>query len=313
MKEEHGKHENSTCTSDFIKDSSHPVNITLKKDRVTIEINGQPFTNLYMGVEAHKPFLYPLLTASGKKITRGYPVEPLPTDPTDHPHQKGLWVGSERVSGMDFWENDISYHRPNMGRVVFKDVLNTKMNPHESSFTMLSDWISLGGETVVTETRTMTFYADPPECRMFDVALTLTAKSKIKFEDHQDAVIGMRLGPDFDEKNGGRPINAQGLIGEAQTRGQRSEWVDWRTHLQGEQVGVALMDHPSNFSSPTRWHIRSMGLLVASPFGQRTYDPSAADGGKTLEPSQELHLRYRVLIHPVGVDVAKAYKEFAAQ
>jgi hypothetical protein len=246
-------------------------------------------------------------------VTRGYPVEPLPSDPTDHPHQKGLWVGSEHLSNMDFWENDSSYHRPNMGRIAFKDVLDTRVEQDRGSFTMLSDWISLEGETVLSEKRKMIFYAEPSTCRMFDVELELKAKRKVVFEDHHDSVIGMRLGPAFDEKNGGLPMNAQGEIGEAHVRGQRSEWIDWQTNLDGERVGVALMDHPTNYSWPTRWHVRSLGLLVASPFAQHDYDPGATDNSKALDAGETLRLRYRVLIHPVAMDVATVYREFAAR
>ena len=256
-----------------------------------------------MGKEARKPFLYPLRTASGIQVTRG------PGDPTDHPHQKGLWVGAEHLSGMDFWENDPSYQRPHMGTIVFKDVLDMK----NGSFTMLSDWVSLEGESVLSETRTMTFYAEPKDCRMFDVDLHLRAKKDLTFEDHHDAVIGIRLRSAFDEKNGGLAANAQGAKGEANARGQRSEWVDWQATVEGETIGVALMDHPMNFGFPTRWHIRSMGLLVASPFAQHDYSALAPDGGKKLHAGEELHLRYRVLIHPAAFDVKSAYQEFAGK
>jgi hypothetical protein len=316
QKQEDDKDGHSTCTSTF--ERSDPVKIFLEKDKIAVDIAGQPFTNLYMGEDARKPYLYPLRTASGKKVTRGYPVEPMPADPTDHPHQKGLWVGAEQMrdeaSGrMDLWENDPSYDRPNLGRIVFKDVLSRQVTADSGSFSILADWVSLQGESVVTETRKMTFYAAPADCRMFDVDLRLKAKREVTFLDHHDAVIGIRLGPAFDEKNGGRPVNAQGLEGEAQVRGKRSEWVDWQSTLDGEQIGVTVMDHPSNFSAPTHWHIRSMGLLVASPFAQRDFLPDAPDGSKTLQPLEELHLRYRVLIHPRNTDVATIYREFANQ
>lgn len=313
IKREDGPDEHSTCTTTFAKDDSSPVKISLKKDSISVGIDGRPFTNLYMGADAHKPFLYPLRTASGTKVSRGYPVEPKPDDPTDHPHQRGLWVGSERLSGMDFWENDPSYHRPHMGTIIFKDVLDVKTSEDRGSFQMLSDWVSEHGESVVSEARTITFYAQPENVRMFDVDLHLRAKQQVTFEDHQDSVIGMRLAPQFDEKNGGMPVNAQGLSGEAHVRGQRSEWVDWRGNVDGEAVGVALFDHPQNYSFPTRWHVRSMGLLVASPFSQRTYSAEAADASKSLNAGEELHLKYRVLIHPQGTDVAAVYRSFASK
>jgi len=289
------------------------VEIKLLKDRADVQINGQPFTSLYMGVEANKPFLYPLRTASGKLVTRGFPVAPEPGDPTDHPHQKGLWVGSEHLSGMDLWENDPSYHRPRMGKIVFKDFSNVKNGSTEGGFTMIADWMSPEGDPVVTETRTITFYAALSDVRLFDIDLNLKARRGVTFEDHHDSVIGIRLGPAFDEKNGGKAINAGGREGEQGTRGERSSWVDWQTTLNGEKVGVAMMDHPGNFGYPTRWHIRAMGLMVASPFAQHDYLPSAPDGSKVLKTGEELHLRYRVLIHPLSTDVENFFEEFAAK
>ena len=202
---------------------------------------------------------------------------------------------------MDLWENDASYHdRPDLGHIVFKDVVAADMKADSGSLTTLSDWVSLQGESVLTETRKMTFYASQADCRMFDVDLVLRAKVDLTFHDHHDAVIGIRLGPDFDEQNGGRPINAQGLEGEANVRGKRSEWIDWQATVEGEKVGVALMDHPSNFSSPTRWHVRSNGVLIASPFGQKDFNPASPLLTTFLRTGEELNLRYRVLIHPLN-------------
>lgn len=317
-KQERGGGEHSDCTFTFEKQTqaradANPVTIRMEHDRIAVDIRNQPFTNFYMGAEARKPFLYPLRSASGKKVSRGYPVEPLPGDPTDHPHQKGLWVGAEHLSGMDFWENDPSYKRPNMGRIMFKDVLSKSEDSHSGSFTLLADWISLEGTPVLRETRKMTFYSEPADCRIFDVELALKARIRLTFEDHHDAVIGMRLGPAFDEKNGGRAVNAQGLEGESGVRGRRSEWVDWRADVEGEKLGVALMDHPGNYSFPTRWHVRSMGLLVASPFAQHAYSPTDPDGSRTLDDGEELHLRYRVVIHPAEKEISNLYREFADQ
>ena len=78
------------------------VRFDVKSDRVAIRIGGKPFSVLHFGKEANKPFLHPLLTASGKAVTRGFPVEPLPGDSTDRPHQRGLWIGAEHVSGGGF-------------------------------------------------------------------------------------------------------------------------------------------------------------------------------------------------------------------
>src|SRR6187402_2472414 len=91
---------------------SAQVKFTHEKDRVIVTIDTRPFGTLYFGKEANKPFFHPLTTPTGIAVTRAYPVDKSPEpEPTDHPHQKGLWMGVERLSGMDFWENDRSYTR----------------------------------------------------------------------------------------------------------------------------------------------------------------------------------------------------------
>ncbi len=81
------------------------------------------FGSLYFGQDANKLSNHPLTTPFGVKVTRSYPVEKsAEEEPVDHPHQKGLWIGVERLRGMDFWENDSSYTRHRMGKIVFNDV-----------------------------------------------------------------------------------------------------------------------------------------------------------------------------------------------
>ncbi len=293
------------------------VRFDVRSDRVAIEINHKPFAVLHYGQEAHKPYLHPLLTASGKPITRGFPDDPEPGDPTDHPHQRGLWVGTEKLSDgqitIDLWENDPSYHRPNMGRIEWKDLTGAVNGDEKGTLSMVANWLAPDGGTLIVERRRMIFYAQPADCRMFDVELELEAARKVTFEDHDDALIGMRLNPRFDESAGGLVVNAHGAQHESGVRGHRSPWIDWTTELDGEKVGVAFFDHPSNFNAPTRWHLRSFGFFDANPFAQHEFDKTAPDASHTLEKGEKLRMRYRILIHPAGTNVAEFYKAFAAQ
>ena len=84
---------------------SAQVKITEGADAVRVEIDGQPFTDFVLrGGDAMKPYLYPLRSATGKIVTRRFPMETLEGEPTDHPHQRGLWFGHEKVNGFDFLE-----------------------------------------------------------------------------------------------------------------------------------------------------------------------------------------------------------------
>jgi hypothetical protein len=287
------------------------VHLDQKADRVIVIIDGRPFGSLYFGEDANKPFFYPLTTPGGIRVTRSFPLEKEEGDPVDHPHQKGLWMGTERLSGMDLWENDSTYDRPRMGRIAFRDVGRLASGTIRGELAFRADWLSPEKQVLLTEDRTMIFHSGIPNAHVMDVDVTLTARKAVTFEDHQDAVIDIRLHPGFDEKNGGMAMNAEGFRGEAGIRGRASGYVDWKTTLGKESVGVAILDHPQNLSSPARWHIRSFGFFTANPFARQAFDPNAESAAKSLQPGEKLRLRYRVIVYSGKFDVESSWREFA--
>ncbi len=82
-----------------------PVNFTQQPGRIQVSIQGQPFGALYCAREQDKPFFFPLRSAAGINVVRGWPVEPAPGDSDDHPHQRGLWWAHGLTNGVDFWTN----------------------------------------------------------------------------------------------------------------------------------------------------------------------------------------------------------------
>ena len=120
-----------------------------------------------------------------------------------------------------------------------------------------------------------------------DIDLRLAAKSTVTFDDNHDAILGLRLGTEFEEGHGGKAVNAEGVTGWQRLRGARSAWVDWHATVGGEDVGVAVMDAPTNFRFPTPWHVRDYALLFASPFAFHDYKPSAPDASLTLKPGDD--------------------------
>jgi hypothetical protein len=86
--------------------------------------------------------------------------------------------------------------------------------------------------------------------------------------------------------------------------------------VEGERVGIAIFDHPSNPKHPTYWHARGYGLFAANPFGERDYfNDKSRDGSLTIPPNGTLTFRYRVLIHDGDAgeaEVAAAYAAYAS-
>jgi hypothetical protein len=290
-----------------------PVRILQTADRISVTIGGKPFTALVADKTARKLYLHPVLTASGKRVTRGFPMEPAKNESDDHPHQRGVWIGAEHVNDADFWENDPADKNPRAGTVTLTKVSGVREGAAEGAFTIEANWIppNADGKALVTETRTMTFRAPTPETRAIDIDLRLHANAQVTFADHHDALLGLRLAGPFEIARGGRVVNAEGLNTWDKLRGARSAWVDSLATLDGEEVGVAVMDAPTNFRFPTPWHVREYALVFASPFASHDYSPAAPDASVTLKPGDDLKLRYRIFIHPGNADVAAAFKEFS--
>ena len=286
-----------------------------KPDRIAVEINGKPFTVLHYGASVGKPYLHPLLTASGKAVTRGFPDEPLAGDPTDRPHLRGLIFGHEKVTtasgGLnDFWENDPApfYDGRRKGVQVVKEAVASSDDPDRGTISMLVNWTGMDGRVWVAERRKLTFYSKPVDSRMIDIEMDLESMDDITYGDEKDAVLSLRLGLPFTNHMDGKAVSSKGGINEAGIKGHRAAWVDWMADLGGEKVGVAVFDHPSNRNYPNRWHEKDFGQLSVGPFGGRIYaeystaDPKAQwdDWSLKVPKGEHLKLKYRVLIHPAA-------------
>ncbi|HEY7097643.1 MAG TPA: PmoA family protein [Terriglobales bacterium] len=289
------------------------VSIQDSADQIAVQVNGKPFTALRKGAEANKPYLYPVLSLSGKPVTRAFPMEHADGDDTDHPHQRSIWMGYERLSGMNLWEIDPADSHPRSGKILFGEVLETHQGTDKGSLVVSAQWLSPEGKPLIDEVLEMTFYAKPENVRMFDIDLRLKAKQLVTFEDHKDGIVGFRLARAFDEDQGGIAINAEGVRGTAKLDGIRTSWIDWQADLKGEKVGFVVMDHPANLNHPSSWLAKPMALFFANPFAQRYYDRSRSNGSLSMQPGDEIRLRYRVIIHPSDFDLTKAYAEYSNQ
>src|SRR6266699_1258635 len=93
--------------------ASAQVKITPGAGKLSVEIDGKPFTDFYaagspFGAEVTKPYLWTLRAPSGTYVTRMWPMENVAEEEKtlkDHQHQRGLWFAHESVNKMDFWNN----------------------------------------------------------------------------------------------------------------------------------------------------------------------------------------------------------------
>jgi hypothetical protein len=299
--------------------------VSVTTDRMAIAIDGKPFTTFYAGPEANKPYLYPLRTASGKIVTRGYPMENIAGESKDHPHHRGLWFSHGDVNGYDFWSNEASQDNGKKGKIVLKRIDKVESAERSATVNSTFDWDDPKGKPLLVEMRKMAFYGDAA-VRVVDFDITLKALDKATFGDTKEGTFAIRLAAALEEpmpkslpspKRTGKMVSAEGLEGEKNVWGKRSPWVDYFGEIDGEKVGVAILDHPTNPRHPTYWHSRSYGLFAANIFGEHDfYNDKSRNGKMTINPGEALVFRYRVIIHPGDYQTARIpelYKKYSEE
>jgi hypothetical protein len=289
------------------------VQIKQSPDRVSVSIDGKPFTEFFAGPEAVKPYLHPLRTATGKIVTRSYPMETVAGEAKDHPHHRGLWITHGLVNEVDFWANEKNQKgagKAGRGTIITKRINAVESGKKKGTIGAAFEWQDPTGKGLLTEQRTMTFYSHPTQ-RWIDFDVTLTALDEVTFGDTKEGMFAIRLATDLEEKHTGKMRSADGKEGEKAVWGSRSPWVDFAGTLEGEKVGLAILDHPTNPRHPTYWHSRGYGLFAANPFGVRDFErDKAKNGDLKLAKGGAVRFRYRLIIHPGDATEAKIAEEF---
>lgn len=292
------------------------VNIVKETGRIKVEIDGKPFTDFYIGSDLAKPYLHPLRSASGKIVTRRWPMEAGFDEANDHPHHKGVFFGHQDVNKTNFWANEPAGRANDLGKIVLKEVLQAKGGKRSGTIVTSFNWNDPKGKLVLTEKRTMTFYAGG-DTRVIDFDFLLVPNGKVVFGDEKDGLFAVRVHKGLqEEKSIGRMVNEQGAETEKQVWGKPSDWVDFQGKVEDEAMGIAIFDHPENLRHPTRWHARGYGLFSVNPFCLAAFTNDKTQNGEyVLKADKTLRLRYRLVIHPgnaKAADIAGQYKKYAA-
>lgn len=274
---------------------------------VKVSVDGQLFTE-YLILSGAKPILWPIIGPTGKPMTRAYPMQDAAGEEhdRDHPHQRSLWCAHGNVDGIDFW-SEVAGH----GNTVHREFLKVEGGP-QAVIEASNDWIGPDGKKHGEDVRRLTFRA-ADESRSIDFDITIKATpAAITFGDTKEGMFGVRLPTSVrvDSNQGGQIVNSDGLL-DKEAWGKPAPWVDYHGPIQGEKLGIAILNHPSSFRYPTYWHVRTYGLFAANPFGLHAFTGSG-DGTFTLPANQTITLRYRVLLHKGDEKAGKVAEAFSA-
>jgi len=289
---------------------------------VDITVGGKPFTSYIYPTSLKKPTLYPLVSAAGTVVTRGWPLEPRAGERVDHPHQVGMWFTHENVNGLDFWNNSDAIppaRASSMGTILHRAVRRAEGGPGEGVLEVTAEWVDAHGAALLREDTRFVFRASP-DMRGIDRVTTLTALARaVTFADAKDGLFGLRVTRALEQPAttaevytdaGGHatsvPVlsnagvtghyrSSDGLEGDA-VWGTRGRWCLLSGVVEGAPVTIAILDHPTNVGFPTYWHARGYGLFAANPLGQKVFSHGKEQLNLRLEPGAPRTFRYRVLI-----------------
>jgi hypothetical protein len=309
--------------------------------RVDIVIDGQPFTSYICPEKLAKPVLYPLRTARGAVITRGFPLEPRAGERVDHPHHAGLWFNYGNVNGFDFWNNSEAIKpedAPKMGSIRHRAITLAKSGNEQAELEIDADWIT-GKQQLILEEHTRFVFRGDPNFRSIDRITTLQALGeKVVFNDDKEGLLGMRVTRALEAPSdkaevftdaSGRPtavaklgntgvngvyLTSDGKKGDA-AWGTRGRWCNLSGQLGDEPVTITILDHPANPGFPTYWHARGYGLFAANPLGEKIFSNGKQELNFSLAPNQSVTFRYRILITSEILTPEKseaAYQSFVA-
>ena len=291
--------------------------------RLDVLIDGKPFTSYIYPDDIMKPVLYPLRTADGTLITRGWPMDPRPGERVDHPHHVGMWLNYGDVNGLDFWNNstDIAAEKKNRyGTIKHRSVNKIEADNNKAVLEVTTDWQKPDGENLLQED-TRFIFSGTGNIRTIERITTLTAlKEDVSFKDNKEGVIGIRLARELEHPSN-KPevftdasgkatevaeLNNEGVSGKYRSSegkegddvwGTRGKWVNLNGVIASKPVSLVILDHPKNIGYPTYWHARGYGLFAANPLGQKEFSKGKEVLDFKLPAGKSVTFRYKVLIN----------------
>jgi hypothetical protein len=323
---------------------NEPVTVvkSATENKVDISIGGRLFTSFLYPDSLEKPVLYPLYTANGIIVSRGFPLNLKPGEPTDHPHHIGLWFNFENLNGLDFWNNSyaIPANKKSQYGWIRTDKIIEATGGKMGVLAYHANWTNQQKDVILEETTRFEFSGNKNQ-RIIDRVTTLKANVDAVFKDAKDGMLGLRLAHELqmptteDQKftdnkgnvtlvKGGTDHIANGnyLTSAGKTGNDawssRGVWCKVYGKMGTDSVSITIIDHPKNPNYPTFWHARGYGLFAANPLGEKIFTNGKTEKNLSLKKGELVTFRYRIVISDgertlSNAELNKVAEEFGAR
>lgn len=256
-----------------------------------ITVAGRPIaTYCYKDATIPRPYFAHLCAPSGVQVTRNHP--PKEGDAQDHDTMHpGMWLAFGDISGNDYWR------------------LNAKVEGGEfleepsgglgkGTFAVRNRYLANDGESVVCTEVCRYTVAVISQGYLFLAESAFTSEgSDFYFGDQEEMGLGIRMATPVAVKSGqgGRILDSEGRLNEAQIWGKQAKWCDYSGVIEGKHAGMCIMPAPDNFRV-SWWHARDYGFVAANPFGVHAFTGGPASR-IVVKEGETFRLRYAVLVH----------------
>jgi hypothetical protein len=297
-----------------------------EKRKVDIYIDGDIFTSYIYPENLEKPVLFPVRTAAGTIVTRGFPLDPRQGERIDHPHHVGVWFNFGDVNGFDFWNNSSAIpmeKKAQYGRVLHRGVKRAESREDLGVLEMAADWQVPSGETewhTILQELTFFEFSGDQRTRTIDRITMLTAQEKeVVFTDNKEGLFAIRVARQFEHPSdkpliftdamgnpmevekldnegiNGHYLNSEGVEG-TDAWGKKARWVSLSSNIGEEDISISIFDHPDNAGYPSYWHARGYGLFSVNNLGAAAFDKGAESLTLRLQPGESIVFRHRLHI-----------------
>ncbi len=290
--------------------------------KVDILFDGRLFTSYIYPDDLEKPVLYPVYTAKGTVITRGFPRDPRPNERVDHPHHVGLWFNFGDVNGLDFWNNSFAIpaeKKSQYGSIRHRKIMKAFGGAEKGVLVVSADWIDHAGNVLLKEETQWTF-SGKGDWRIIERKTKLTAqKDAVTFTDNKEGLIAIRMDRAFEEPSdkpelfldsNGNPtevkaMNNEGVNGvyrnsegleKGAVWGKPARWVNLSAEKNGEKISVAILDHKKNPGYPAHSHARGYGLFSTNNMGSQVFDKDAPLFVLTVNPGKSVVFNHEIIV-----------------
>jgi len=254
-------------------------------------------------------YLHPVHAPNGAVLTDDFPA--------DHLHQRGVFFAWTKTQlgdlHPDFW---------NIGEGTGR-IRSTRLDAKTESgkparFQTQHVWEARRGEAweaaldesweVTVHVPRLTNPQAPDAYYLIDLTSRQTPKQTLELPQHRYGGMCVRgARPWMDRKAGMAYLTSEGK-GLPEAENARARWVDMSGPLGGKEVGIALLEHPTNLRAPNL-------LRVPPENPYYVYSPSKGEP-LTLQAGREYVFRYRLVAHNGRADARvldELWKAFAAE